>query len=231
MIWLRHWLELRGRLPFVVLAAIVLGAWPMTPADGENAIYTALLGAGASTPDATSLALFVSRSFFVVFGGAIVLCGNGVRTWYLDHIGPSNANLPFTLTLPLTRAHLVRSRLLAGWLLTVLMVALVMVGLYAAHSIQGQALPLGPLVKAFGWMAAGMTGWILVQGAALMTRGLWIPVSMVAGILLSIPLALSLTLAGVAGNATGLARSGVALAVLSVVALVFTMHRVRRLEC
>jgi len=231
MIWYRHWLELRGRILVVFLAAIVLGAWPVTPLDGENAIFTALLRAGASTRDAESLALFVSRSFVIVFGGAIALCGNGVRTWYMDHIAPSDANLPFTLTLPLARASLVGSRLMAGWVLTIVMFALVMGGLYAANAIQGRMLPVGPLAKAFGWMATGMTGWILVQGAALMTRGLWIPASFVVGIFLSLPLALSLTLAGLAGNVTGIARSAVALAVLGATAFAFTLHRVRRLEC
>jgi hypothetical protein len=231
MIWYRHWLEMRARLPLLALTAVVLGAWPMTPFDPENAIFTALLAAGAPSPGLQTLALTVSRTFLVVFGGAIVLSGNGLRTWYMDQIAPSDANLPFTLSLPVSRARLVCSRLMAGWLLAVLVSALAMGGRYALETVQGRPMPVGPLVTAFAWLAAGLACWILAQGAALMTRGIWLLPSLIVAILISLPLSLALTLAGLRGDPTGLARSGVALAAVAAGALAFTLHRARRLEC
>lgn len=229
MIWYRHWLELRMRLPFFVLTAIALGVWPRTLFDQENAVFTRLLGVLSS--DVESLALALSRTFFVVWGTAVALSGNGLRTWYMDRIAPSDMELPFTLTLPVSRARLVGTRLVAGWLLAVLVAVLVMSSQYAAHTVQARTVSIAPMAAAVGWLAVAMAAWIVIIGAVLMTRGFWMFASLIAAILVCLPLSLELVIGGLAGHLTAAVSALAALVGLAVGAWLFTMRRARRLEC
>jgi hypothetical protein len=231
MIWYRHWLELRARLLFLAAAAIVLGAWPLTLFDQENAAFIKLLGSGPPAADAEALALSISRTIFVVWGGAIVVCGNGLRTWHMDRIAPSDMDLPFTLTLPVPRARLVRTRLTAGWLMAVLVAVLVMGSQGAVHAIQGHSVPLAPMVAAVGLLAVGMMAWVIVLGWALMARGVWVLASGVTAILTCFPLSLALVIGGLTGDAKASAFSLASLAGLGAAAYVFTIRRAGRLEC
>jgi hypothetical protein len=231
MIWDRHWLELRARLPFLAAAAIALGAWPMTLFDGENAVFVEFLASRPHSPDAEALALAISRIFFILWGGAIALGGNGLRTWYMDRVAPSDMELPFTLTLPISRMRIVATRLAAGWLAAMLVAVLVLGSQYTVQAIQGRSVPAGAGVNAVAWLAIGMAAWIVVYGGVLMTRGIWMFLFLMGGILVCLPLSLTLMLGGLGGNVTAIASSLAALAGLASGAFAFTVHRARRLEC
>ncbi len=231
MIWYRHWLELRARLPMLAVAAIALGAWPLTLFDQENAVFIRTLGSRVPAADAQALALAISRTFFVVWGGAIALCGNGLQTWYMDRLAPSDVELPFTLTLPISRARLVGTRLVAGWLVAVVVASLAMSSQAVAHGWQGRSLAVAPMAAAVGWLAVGMAAWVVVLGGALMTRGPWILASLVAAIMVCLPLTLTLMMGGMTGDIRASALSLAALVGLAAGAFAFTMRRARRLKC
>ena len=231
MIWYRHWLEMRERLLVLGLAAIVLGALPMTLFDQENAVFARLLEAQGVSVDAEALALAIARVFFVVWGGAIALCGNGLRTWYMDRIAPSDVQLPFTLTLPISRGRLMGTRLLAGWLLAVIVAALVVSSRLVAHAALGGDLPVAPVAGAAVLLAVGIAAWVVVLGGILMTRGLLLFGALFAGILVCLPLSLTLMMGGITAHVPSVALSLLALASVASGAFAFTMHRARRLEC
>lgn len=213
MIWYRHWLELRWRLPWVLAGGVLLGLWPQ---DGLWDNMHRWPGDTASVPaDSAAWFSFVSRAWLLSFMGAIVLSGNGFRTWYMDSVGPSDVSLAFTLSLPLSRTRLMWTRMIGSWVAVAGALAAATLTQFAWLSLAGQPVPVSALTASAAMLAVAAAAWVVVCAALLMpTRLVWGVLAYVPAVLVCSPLTISAATTWTAGGRS----PWLALAALAVIA-------------
>jgi hypothetical protein len=194
-VWYRHWLEIRFTLPTLMVAALLIGLWPgitvtgMGPAGGPagettfattfehtgpvfQAMQKTRLAQSIGEQDLFAWAVFAERiSTLGCFTAALLLAGNGIMfVW-----SPRDASVSYTLTLPVSRVHLIWTRFVAGWLAALLAAGLALLIECAMLLVQGRGVPFVPLALSVVFSVPILMAWNAILGVPIMAiRGTWL---------------------------------------------------------
>jgi hypothetical protein len=168
MIWYRHWLEIRSRLPALALV-LLLAAWPGMGLNGATSfeqtgrVFREVVG----TPLAQSIemenlfvwATFAERIPVLAWVAAFCLAGSVFGR------PPRDLSVYYTLSLPVSRRRLIWTRQMAGFAVALLVSLLMLAVQCAILLFQGRDIPFSPLITSLAFGLPVLMAWIAVMGA------------------------------------------------------------------
>jgi len=184
VIWYRHWLELRRPLALLLALAVVAGfffAENLGDEVGRLSVGDEPLRRGIArdfgpllsvmTPTQTvALAMHAQSTVYLVLLAVLVLAGNGLHIMDVSDGGwGGGATLPvraapYTLSLPLSRARLIVTRVAAGYAAGVLFFALSLLVHRLVISAAGHDVPLLPMIMISVFASVMMVFWSTMLG-------------------------------------------------------------------
>lgn len=193
MIWYRHWLEIRGVLPLLVISVLLL-AGPradMLAFGAENPtrfgreMLQSPLARELGRDELLAWSAFAERIFTSVFLAGLMLAGNGLR-------GPAFTAcraVEYALTLPIARTTVIWTRLAASFIGAVLVGVLVLSAHVIDLRLRGVDVPLVPMAQSFAFSVPAALAWTAFMGASVaFLRPLWALLSSLLGFGLAIPI-------------------------------------------
>ena len=189
-IWYRHWLELRYPV-LILLTAVIFTVYRFDAGLAEMLARFETTGrfpgAGGRwfqpltetlpPPDVIALIAHADSMVMLVWGAALLLCGNGFRVNVIFGSGSSSTwsspvtAIQYTLSLPLSRTTLVLTRLAAGGIVALLTLAFASASNAAVLAWRGLPILPGPMVAIATAALLAALFWIATVGLLTMIFG------------------------------------------------------------
>jgi hypothetical protein len=191
-IWYRHWLDLRsglytsvvfGVLMIVVYAFAVYGVMDVYAATGQYAREIVQFKPILESAPERLIPWAMHAQFMTLFAmlAPLTLHGSGYASQQRRGVvGADHPSVHFTLTLPVSRLVVIRTRMAVGAAALAAVLVLSLIGHFVALLVLGRPVAVGPMTATtLLAMAIGITVLTTMSLLAVLAEGKWIGMAMV----------------------------------------------------